>query len=220
MVAFAASSIGGYVERADAGHTTRKGTCYGQGYGGAMWCRTAYQWNLTMPVRLVDQFTWAKPHWYGPANSARANWSAANGPQKGAVSWTTYPNATWIYINVYDTPLNAHFAYNYNCDASYYCPANNDKVTWVDYSIIDGDPENMDDPSLTYGGETHIWAHEVGHSLGLAHHGISCGVMMNNGCYPNSSPPYPTSTDLGSRFCSGTSGTAWGIRCIYDWFQN
>lgn len=71
----------------------------------------------------------------------------------------------------------------------------------------------------------YIFAHEFGHSQGLADHG-SGNILMNNvwssgnyPCIPNTSANGPTSTESGTPVSGGASscGSPKGIRCIFKW---
>ncbi len=80
-------------------------------------------------------------------------------------------------------------------------------------NILYADLYFNDDVFLNWGTplRTHVFAHEIGHSLGLAHH--SGPVLMR----ATASASYlgPTATDIGPT--PPCSGGGKGIRCIYNW---
>jgi hypothetical protein len=168
-----------------------------------------------MPVYLVDQLG-GYQNFRDAADYSRWYWEISGGPQYGAVSWNWQSGSTYIYLVVEQT---AGWAYNYNCALDNYCPRDNSLVDHVWYSRIRSDPENLG--GILGEGRVHVYSHEIGHSLGLFHHGTSCEVLMtNNGCHPDDSVDWPTATDLGNAGCPGSSGEDWGIRCVYDWWSS
>jgi hypothetical protein len=136
------------------------------------------------------------------------NWTNFSGPQW--FSYSSANNASYDYMKLdpnikYNQRLPN--AYNWNCVPGA-CPdtAASDNYMWSEtYTTTD---------NLPYGSQNvSIFAHELGHVLGLDVHTSAGSAIMNDG----STLQGPTFVDIGRLPpCSGDS-TNMGTRCIYNW---
>src|SRR5258708_7923402 len=112
-------------------------------------------------------------------NSAAAtacnNWGAAAGPQYCSYTVRTNDTITNLYI---DNNLIAPDRYAFNC-ALGACPlpGNAGQVEWSEIKVAPGNNNNVLHPCPGVGSgvwATAVFAHELGHTYGLAHHGDYC----------------------------------------------
>jgi hypothetical protein len=166
---------------------------------------------------VIDQFSQYSEHqWYTAASNAATNWSTASGPQY--VSFTPATNDSWDYLKFCTDSISPCFPGVYgetqNCNTSNTCDNTGTVAMDIYYSNVWFDATQMD-PLQSTAKWTHVFAHEYGHTLGLAHHNAT-GVLMN-GSTSDFSTLGPTATDIGPLPpCSGTSGQG-GVRCIYNY---
>lgn len=198
--------------QATAGHIYGNGDCWS---GGPKMCRNVWQQGQLLRVRVIDQFSTAHSEWYTAANNARANWSSAAGPQ--VLSWSAQTNDTWDYLKwctsgpppcVTDM-TGATAGLTYNCPVGGGSCKDTGVAMNVWYSNLYFNEIQFAGKSL--GWRTHVFAHEIGHSLGLSHH--NGAYLMNPS--PQPSITAPTSTDIGA--LPPCVLVHQGIRCIYNW---
>jgi hypothetical protein len=165
---------------------------------------------------MIDQFSAATPAWLPLAQTACNNWHnfslpAADQPDIWC-HWSALPNDTYDYMKWSPTALPLGiYALTFNCDSSSFCSSSLSTSMWVWYSEIRMERANL--AMLTDAQRTFIFAHEMGHTLGLAHHS---NALMNTGGFPSSLPQGPTSVDYGQLPpCSGAYST-FGVRCVFN----
>lgn len=186
------------------------------GNGGDCWragtpwdCRTtwAYGDGHSIHLRIINQLN--DNNLWNAAVLACGNWGTAPGPQYCLSTAVT--NDSWDYFKR-DDSLTAPNGYTWNCSTSNGCPAANPlDIQWTEIYVPIG---NNNYPQLSIS----VDAHEIGHSLGLDHHGTpgSNVALMTQGTTLQS----PNSIDIGPLpACStnpvGSNGTG-GVRCVYD----
>lgn len=178
-------------------------------------CRTVWAGRGSqIHMRIIDQLNDGGLH--NSAGTACTNWNNAPGPQW--CSWNPFTPDTWTYMKI-DPFLGAPNGYTWNC-VSGACPTANNagNILWSEIYVppAPGNNQNLTRPCDGRVGNysTAIFAHELGHAYGLAHHGTPCSdvTLMTS----ESSLTAPTATDIGPfPGCSGGPSTG-GVRCIYE----
>ena len=208
LIAFilAASAVPGSAVR--AGDTIVGGDCWQAGT--PLICRNVWVDNNFLRVRLIDQLSNAALT--SKAEVARSNWTSAAGPQ--ILSWNSQVNDTWIYLKRNDG-LGVPNGVTFNCNGTL-VPVCSDQarammIVWTEIYVPLGNKDNAKGTS--------VFAHEIGHALGLFHHGNGCTPLMSAGLGAAAcvNPPIaPQATDIGGLPpCGGN--VQHGIRCIYKW---
>jgi hypothetical protein len=184
------------------------------GNGGDCWragtpenCRTAYYSGdlKSIHIRIINQLSNATL--WNNTVTACSNWNSSPGPQY--CSSTPVTNDSWDYFKRDDT-LPPPNGYTWNC-VSGACPnANPMDIQWTEIYLTIGD-NNYGNLTISISG------HEIGHSLGLDHHGPagSNQALMTQGTTLQS----PNNIDIGPLpACTtnpvGSNGTG-GVRCVY-----
>lgn len=186
-----------------AGDTSGGGDCWRSGT--PLTCRVGWGGaNSYFTVSLIDQMNNSTLH--STADTARANWTVATGPQ--SFRWDSTPiEPTWVYLKV-DNNQCSGCGYTVPFDSNGNNIANQSGVIqWANVFV----------PSTQTNGVT-VFAHELGHTLRLGHHTNESTALM----YPNSGTGIlaPTPFDIGPNPpCSGITSSYWGVRCIYN-FSN
>jgi hypothetical protein len=176
-------------------------------------CRSNWGWYEYMRIRVIDNFSWANPACGWLADSARYNWHTASGPQ--LVTWYGQENDRWMYLNYAWTGQQGltwdYLGMHWGCDTSGWCTNTGvAMVIWWSDIYINGERLPYDwYPDHT----AWVFAHEIGHGLGLAHHD---SYTLMNANYPG--PIWgPTSTEAGNLPpCSGST-SSFGVRCVFEW---
>jgi hypothetical protein len=202
---------------ARAGHPYGSGTCVGVG---PVNCRATWGGvDSVMRIRTIDNWSWGANHWASGAHAANNSWNNL-GPIYASYSPQT--NDSWVY---------QHLSYNgqhgldwdiygvtQNCDSSNYCTT----AQWIAKNTLWTDTWfNSSDPAMTVPYVIQwIFAHEMGHAVGLGHHDTNNALMRefmttSNGTLPNG----PVQADLGTYGCPGSS-SSWGVRCVYGWWRS
>lgn len=194
---------------AKAGHTIVGGDCWKAGT--PLICRNTWVDNQFLRVRLIDEMNNADLH--GQADVARANWTAAAGPQ--ILSFGVQANDTWIYLKRNDGMV-VQSGVTFNCNANLVPVCSNQAremmIVWSEIFVPLGNKDHLRT-------STTIFAHEIGHGLGLFHHGNACVPLMSTGVIAvgcANPPKGPQATDIGGLPACG-AGVQPGIRCIYKW---
>lgn len=131
----------------------------------------------------------------------------------GCAGFAAQANDTWIYLKRADS-LEVPQGVTYNCNATMtpVCDSNARAmmIVWSEIYV----PLGLKDHAKG----TSVFAHEIGHALGLFHHGDLCTPLMsaglaNGGCAPVNAPQ---AVDIGGLPPCGAN-VQHGIRCIYKW---
>ncbi len=130
------------------------------------------------------------------------------------LSWNNETGSTWNYVKKIDdfSDCGLYVACTWRCDVTDDC-INNATAQNTHYADVFFDYPNQSDATLTS-----YAAHEIGHTLGLAHHtGVpgASGTLM----YPGSTRTTPSTSDVGNTppCTPAGQGYNYGIRCIYNW---
>lgn len=187
------------------------------GNGGDCWragtpydCRTTWATGdgHSIYLRIINQLS--DSSLWNAALTACNNWATAPGPQYCSSNPVT--NDSWDYFKRDDYIPDAPNGYTWNCSNAYGCPANSPlNIQWSEIYVT---IVNDDYPQ----GSISVDGHEMGHSLGLDHHGAAGSnvALMTQGTTLQS----PNSIDIGPLpACAtnpvGSNGTG-GVRCIYN----
>jgi matrixin len=202
---------------ADAGHTIQSGDCWRGGT--PLLCRTTWTSSThIVNLNLVDWFSAGQPGWLTNAESACNNWHNYVLASDNDIwcHWDPY-GASSVYLSN-STNGNHGLAQGilgitWNCPVTGPCVSTATAMNiWISSLFFNQSSGNMN--SLTSTQRTSVFAHEMGHALGLFHHSNTSYLM--NPSIVSSPPTGPTSGDYGTLpACSGASST-YGVRCVYD----
>lgn len=205
-------------EQARAGHTLAGGDCWQ--VGTPLLCRTTWTSSTRIVnLNLYNQFTDVRPGWYVNAEAACNNWHnyIPSTPTNDIWCHWAPSGASAVYLptatNGTHDLADGVYAVTWNCNTSGVCFDTNTALN-IWYSVVYLNTSGAMD-GVSSDVRTKIFAHELGHTLGLFHHQVA-GYLMRQGPYTTSGP---TAGDYGLLpACSGAS-TTWGVRCIYHFNQ-
>jgi hypothetical protein len=213
-------------DSAKAGHSIANGDCWQ--IGTPFTCRTNWQGiNTPLYIRIDDQVSAVQPHMAAPVNAAIASWNTANGPQQVSKSPISSPE-TWTYLYSSITGqwgLTANMpAVTWICNLSGFCTNTNTAMGIFKANVFFNSQLTTATHCLPGQSPCPAWhslflnqldvAHEIGHSLGLFHHGNSFYLMY---AFEQLNVNGPMPGDIGaSPPCTGGI-SAFGVRCIYRW---
>jgi hypothetical protein len=195
----------GRVAPALAGDTFGNGDCWRSGT--PLLCRTNWVSGGLLPIRLVDYMGNSGLH--AAAETARANWSAATGPQ--LLSWSPQSNDSLVNLWQDNSRPDGGYTANYDSNGTL-CGYNPCNIFWSDIYVTQSILSCCNRTAAS------TFAHEFGHALGLDHH--TNEVVLMTPSSPSLNNPYegPQPIDIGpSPACQGLTNSYHGIRCIYDW---
>ncbi len=211
--------LGSTVGPVSAGHTYPNptgGDCWR--IGTPLWCRTSFATTHDMRIRTIDQIGGG---FTVNINEACNNWHNYSPSTSGTGDIWCHPSAvygdSYVYfklgtdVEILSWPIGA-LALTINCTTGGSCSGSSTQSqnTWYsEIKIAAGAVGPLNETQ-----ETWVFAHEMGHALGLWHHGGSdlMNPTVNNFTGPNS-------TDYGLLpACSGAAST-YGVRCIYHALQ-
>lgn len=223
------------VPQARADHSFQGGTCYvtpemcQNGYaGGLFYFRVSQYWGS--PSQIQSR---AQPG----LTAAMSAWSSVAGPQVFRPSTDTNTPYNNVFVEEYpayqssDQNLNNQIAVNasvtlnhgwWGSNYQYYgfCLTNACLVDYSEVYVNDGWDSSCSG-GITAGSFQYVYAHELGHVLGLDDHG-SGALLMNHSwptsyCYSQAWGTYgingATATDIGHANCTSPKG----VRCIYQY---
>ena len=186
-----------------AGHTFGSGDCWR--IGTPYTCRNNWAGpNTLLRLRLVDLLGDATIT--AKAEIARYNWSVASGPQ--LFSWSASSGDSLVYLyRDYSVPLYNGLTANYD-QWGYVCGYNPCGIQFTDIKVH---PSILSSPYRT---AASLFAHEMGHSLGLSEHNEDAAAIMkqNYNSYEG-----PQAIDRGPIPACSTSNNYLGVKCIYNY---
>lgn len=222
-------------QSADAAPTIGGGNCWQP--GAPRQCRTNWVQGQVVNVRLIDEYSAYTNRWGEAVNKAMQAWNDGNyvgtthpGPVR--MSWSEQPNDTWVFIKYShrgEYPLNDQGgpvgATVLNCpsEGTGAC-SDRARPMNVQYSVIYVDRAEFDP---AFGGVAKksvlqtVFAHEIGHALGLFHSPpgttsvMTVGQRDKNGQFMPGQPG-PTIGDIGTHPPCGDALLA-GVICVYNW---
>lgn len=204
-----------------AGHTMPNGTggdCWRAGT--PLWCRLSWSSAPAHQVRvhLVDEFSSGQYSWaLSYAQIACNNWHnyrLPNGTEPDIqCHWSSVSNDTYVHLTENEALPSGIYGLTFNCNSSATCSGSSFQTMNVWYSYSQFAFANWVSDYVLYDKRTFVFAHEMGHTLGLWHHS---GTLMASGSWPSPVPTGPKATDYGTLPpCSGTY-TSYGVRCVFD----
>jgi hypothetical protein len=203
-----------------AGHQIAGGDCWHYQPGVPKECRLTWRQGSLLYMRLIDQFSgYGESSWYSQADAARSTWTSASGPQD--FSWSSRSNDSWDYLKTCKDG-GGHDCYSGIYGVTWNCPSggqcSDQAVSMnIQWSELYFDVFQMDNAGVSNANRQFVFAHEMGHSLGLDHHcynGCS-GYLMEQGVL--STLPGPQAGDIGPYPpCNNGIGVS-GIRCLYNY---